>query len=99
MDVEQLEIMKVIEFPKNKEIAEKLKNNKLDVAIGILELLSEEGSDYHILVSKEAPIRETKHLKYYSSSNIKNYLKKKYGFKDLNYTVNFFVDADIEEGE
>lgn len=46
---------------------------------------------------KEAPIIEEYGLKAYDSLTIRNYLIKKYGFKEVKYTAGFFVDADVVE--
>ena len=60
MKTKQLEIFKVIEFPKNREMEIKqmdeecnLRNKKLEVAKAMLEILTEEKADYHIIIKKE----------------------------------------------
>ena len=53
---EQLEIMKVIEFPKNRQYENKIRNEKLNVAIKILELLNSEGCDFRIVINKNAAL-------------------------------------------
>lgn len=55
MKHEQMELMKVIEFPKDK-IKEKLKNErigKLDAACKMLKYLIEEEADFHIVLKIE----------------------------------------------
>jgi hypothetical protein len=56
MKSEQMELMKVIEFPKYKieEKAEKEKIAKLDVAYKMLKYLIEEGHDFHVVISADA---------------------------------------------
>lgn len=56
MKAEQMELMKVIEFPKNK-IEEKERRerlDKLDVSYKLLEELVKTGADFHIIVTKES---------------------------------------------
>jgi len=50
---EQLSIMKVIQFPKNRQVEHKIRNQKLDVAIRMLEYLVDIGADFHIVVDVE----------------------------------------------
>ena len=50
MKCEQLELMKVIQFPKNRNIEIKKNNDKFDTAVKFLKFLVDEGADYHIIV-------------------------------------------------
>lgn len=45
--------MKVIEFPKNKQVHDQVRNDKLDVAIEFLKYLVGEGAEYHIVINRE----------------------------------------------
>lgn len=56
MQGEQLEIMKVIQFPKNRQYKLNQKNRKLNVAIRMLEVLSEHDIEFHIVVNKKAAL-------------------------------------------
>lgn len=59
MNIEQTELMKVIEFPKNKieEKENRDRLNKLEVAYKMLETLVKEGHDFHIVISADATER------------------------------------------
>lgn len=57
MKVEQLQIMKVIEFSKNRYVENIKKSERLDVAIKFLEYLVDEGADFHIVINKEAALK------------------------------------------
>lgn len=54
MQNEQLQLMKVIQFPKNKLKENKERLNKLEVAYKLLKCLVEDGADFHIVVTKES---------------------------------------------
>lgn len=54
MKYKQLEIMKVIEFPKNREAEKIERNKKLEETIRLLSLLVDEGADYHIVIDRKA---------------------------------------------
>jgi len=56
MKTEQMQLIKVIEFPKYKieEKVEKERLDKLDVAYNMLKYLIEEGHDFHIVISADA---------------------------------------------
>lgn len=54
MKGEQLEFMKVIEFPKNKNIEEQKKKDKLEFVRCFLEKLVEEGFDFNIVIDEKA---------------------------------------------
>jgi hypothetical protein len=54
MEGKQLGLMKVIEFPKNRQVENIERNEKLEVAIKILKLLVDEGADYHIVIDRKA---------------------------------------------
>jgi len=56
MKAEQLEIMKVIEFPKNRNVENKLRDDKLEVAIKFLKYLVGEGADFHIIIDRNAAL-------------------------------------------
>lgn len=53
MKYKQIELMKVIEFPKNRQMGLKKRNKKLNVAIELLQYLVNGGADFHIVISKE----------------------------------------------
>jgi len=54
MESEQLELMKVIQFPKNKIKENRDRIDKLEVAYKVLKYLVEEGKEFHIVVTKES---------------------------------------------
>jgi hypothetical protein len=54
MEGKQLGLMKVIEFPKNRQVENIERNGKLEVAIKILKLLIDEGAGYHIVIDRKA---------------------------------------------
>ena len=56
MKYEQQEIMKVINFPKNKQYENKLKNNKLEVAISMLEYCNRENIDFSIIIDNKTAL-------------------------------------------
>lgn len=56
MEGEQLELMKVIEFPKNRNVIEMERQNKLNVIQTILELIIQEGNDFHIVIDKKSAL-------------------------------------------
>jgi len=53
---EQLEIMKVIQFPKNKEYESRKRDEKLSAAIKMLEYFVSEGKEFNIVVDKETAL-------------------------------------------
>lgn len=46
----------MIEFPKNKQFKNKIRKEKLQVAIKMLEYFSGEGKDFHIIVDRESAL-------------------------------------------
>jgi hypothetical protein len=57
LEGEQLKIMRVIEFPKNRHVEKIKRNEKLQVAIKMLEYLVDEGADFHIIINKEDALK------------------------------------------
>ena len=57
MEHEQLEIMRVIQFPKNRQYENKIRNEKLEVAIRILEVLVAGDADFHIVIDSESALK------------------------------------------
>lgn len=57
MKGKQLEIMRVIEFPKNKHVENIRRREKYQVAIKLLEILVDEGAEYHIVIDKEDALK------------------------------------------
>lgn len=54
MKYEQLQLMKVIEFPKNKDTELKLFKDKQDSAEKILDFITDLKEDFHIVLSRSA---------------------------------------------
>lgn len=54
MKGEQLQLMKVIEFPKNKDTELKLLKDKQDSAEKILDFITDLKEDFHIVLSRSA---------------------------------------------
>lgn len=54
MKYEQLQLMKVIEFPKNKDTELKLLKDKQDSAEKILDFITDLKEDFHIVLSRSA---------------------------------------------
>ena len=69
METKQLEIFKVIEFPKNKEMENDLKYEKLEIAIKMLKFLVDEGADFHIILNRKDTLKLFEY-----SNNIRDYL-------------------------
>lgn len=57
MKDEQVKITRVIEFPKNRHIEIIRRDEKLQVAIKVLEFLVDEGADFHIVINKEDSLK------------------------------------------
>lgn len=56
MEGEQLELIKVIQFPKNRQVVEIERQDKLEVIQKILKLIIEEGNDFHVLIDKKTAL-------------------------------------------
>ena len=70
MKAEQMELMKVIQFPQKKveEKENRERKDKFEVAKKFIELLAYEGIDFHIVIDKESA------LKVMEDDNFKDYI-------------------------
>ena len=89
MKSEQLEIMKVIEFPKNRNVENKLRSEKLDIAIKFLKYLVDESVDFHIIIDRNAALEL-----FEDNAKLKDYLIMTTDFEkarhielDTNYSI------------
>lgn len=57
MKGEQLQLMKVIEFPKNRQVENQLRHKKLEVAMKLLEAIIDDGAEYHIVINREDTLK------------------------------------------
>lgn len=54
LEGKQLELMRVIEFPKNREIKQKTLKDKQKVAELLIDFLTDEECDFHIVISRKS---------------------------------------------
>ena len=87
MKGEQLQLMKVVEFPKNKDTELKLLKDKLDSAQKMIDFITEHKEDFHIVINRSAAEELFEMDKFKGDKVVitSNYQKAKEIFKKDNY--------------
>lgn len=96
MKYEQLQFMKVIEFPKNKDTELKLLKDKQDSAMDMINYLTDRKKDFHIVVSKSTAEELFEMDKFRGDKVVitSNYEEAKRIFPELKNTIFYKLTGD-----